>query len=100
MILVKGDFSNPLWSAQADADTAVVGVTLAFNTGHKWRCRDVAVDGTAGRWSSVAVFSTGAVSIARPTLTVDGAPDDVGETPLLETSAFFCYRWIRYAFKY
>lgn len=86
--LDKGDFSTPLWSAQADADTAVVGVTLAFNTGHKWRCRDVAVDGTAGRWSSVTFFSTGAVSIARPTLTVDGAPDDVGETPLLETSAF------------
>ena len=86
--LDTGDFSTPLWSAQADADTTVVGVTLAFNTGHKWRCRDVAIDGTAGRWSSVAVFSTGAVSIARPTLTVDGSPDDVGETPLLETSAF------------
>ncbi len=86
--LDTGDFSSPLWTTQVDADTAVVGDTLAFNTGHKWRCRDVAVDDTAGRWSSVAVFSTGSVSIARPTLAVEGAPDDVGETPLLETSAF------------
>ena len=86
--LGTGDFSAPLWSVQVDADSAVVDVPLASNTGHKWRCRDVATDGSTSDWSSVAVFSTGTVVIDQPTLTVEGSPSDVPETPTLETSAF------------
>jgi len=86
--LSTGDFSTPVYTFQDDVDSHTVTDVLDFDTTHKWRCRDVAVSGQVSRWMAVQAFSTGAVSIAQPTLTVEGSPTSVPETPTLSTSAF------------
>ena len=83
-----GDFSTPIYEFQGDVDSHTVASTLPLNTQLKWRCKDVAVGGAESNWSGVSVFSTGDVTVDTPTLSVEGSPTDVPESPLLETSAF------------
>jgi hypothetical protein len=83
-----GDFSTPIYEFQGDVDSHTVASTLPLNTQLKWRCKDVAVGGAESNWSGVSVFSTGDVTVGTPTLSVEGSPTDVPESPLLETSAF------------
>jgi hypothetical protein len=83
-----GDFSTPIYEFQGDTDSHTVASTLPLNTQLKWRCKDVAVGGAESNWSGVSVFSTGDVTVGTPTLSVEGSPTDVPESPLLETSAF------------
>ena len=86
--LATGDFSTPVYTFEGDVDSHTVATALDFNTTHKWRCRDVAASGVVSRWMAVQGFSTGATTVAQPTLTVEGSPSDVPESPTLETSAF------------
>ena len=83
-----GDFSSPVYEFQDDVDSHTVADTLSFDTSYKWRCRDVANSGAVSLWMSTQEFTTGSISIAQPTLTVEGSPSSVPETPQLSTSAF------------
>lgn len=61
---------------------------LAQNTLYYWRVRYGDIDGTFSYWSNAASFTTADAFVATPTLTVEGFPDMVPETPTLTTSAF------------
>ena len=86
--LAAGDFSTPVYTFQGDVDSHQVGSILAFDTAHKWRCRDVSQSGEMSRWMSVQGFSTVIVTVAKPTLTVEGSPSSVPKNPTLSTTAF------------
>lgn len=84
-----GDFSSPIYTpTPIDEDNHTTTTTLSLSSGYKWRCRDVSVLGEVSEWMPVQSFSTGAVSIQAPTITVDGEPSDVPEQPFITSSAF------------
>lgn len=84
-----GDFSSPVYApTPADEDTHAVATPLNLSSGYKWRCRDVSTLGEVSGWMPVQSFSTGAVIIVTPTITVEGSPSDVPESPTLTASPF------------
>jgi hypothetical protein len=86
--VAAGDFSNPVVDEQDDADNFTVTTPLNTDTDFKVRIRDVSVTGAKSEFSTVVAFKTADISVNEPTLTVEGAPNDVPETPELTTSAF------------
>lgn len=86
--LATGDFTTPVYTFSGDVDSHTVVGTLPLETALKWRCKDVSSEGRESQYSTVQNFSTGAISVATPTITVTGTPSDVPEKPTLETSAF------------
>jgi hypothetical protein len=86
--LLSGDFSSPVVDEQVDADNFTLTTPLATDTDFKVRIRDVSVTGAESEFSTVVAFKTADISVNEPTLTVEGAPNDVPETPELTTSAF------------
>ena len=84
-------FSAPVFTSNVNADSVTVSPNLATETAFRWRCRDrTTIDGADvfSDWMQPQAFTTADVSIAVPTLTVTGGPDDVPETPTITTSAF------------
>jgi hypothetical protein len=86
--VASGDFSDPVVDEQVDADNFTLTTPLATDTDFKVRIRDVSVTGAESEFSTVVAFKTADISVNEPTLTVEGAPNDVPETPELTTSAF------------
>ena len=81
-------YATPVFTASVNADTVAVTPALDLVTQYRWRCRDVAVSGATSAYSTDAVFTTADVTVNAPTLTVEGSPTDVPETPTLTTGAF------------
>jgi hypothetical protein len=86
--LAAGDFSTPEVDQQANSDNITVSTPLTIDTAYKARIRDVSTTGAVSDWSDVVSFTTANIFVNEPTLTVEGSPDDVPETPTLTTSAF------------
>jgi 6-phosphogluconolactonase (cycloisomerase 2 family) len=86
--VAAGDFSDPVVDEQVDADNFTLTTPLATDTDFKVRIRDVSVTGAESEFSTVVAFKTADITVNQPTLTVEGAPNDVPETPELTTSAF------------
>jgi hypothetical protein len=84
-------FASPVFTSEIDANSVVVDPQLDTNKIYLWRCRDVttiAGQTVVSDWMDVQQFTTADISVNQPTLTVEGAPSDVPETPELTTSAF------------
>ena len=86
--VAAGDFSAPVTDEQANTDSRTLATQLASSTAYKARIRDVPTIAAASDWSIVVAFSTPAVMVNAPTLTVEGAPSSVDKSPTLTTSAF------------
>jgi len=86
--LASGDFSAPVVSEEVNSDSFTVTSNLALETNHKVRIKDVSVTGAESNFSEVIVFQTANITVDAPTLTVEGSPDEVPETPTLTTGAF------------
>jgi hypothetical protein len=86
--LAAGDFSTPEIDQQANSDNITVSTPLTIDTAYKARIRDVSTTGAESDWSDVVSFTTANIFVNEPTLTVEGSPDNVLETPTLTTSAF------------
>jgi hypothetical protein len=85
------NFTSPVFSEEIDADSTTVDPQLDTNEVYVWRCRDVteiAGETVNSDFMAVQQFTTADISVNQPTLTVEGAPNDVPETPGLTTSAF------------
>jgi hypothetical protein len=85
------NFTSPVFEEQIDADSTTVDPQLDTNEVYVWRCRDVteiAGETVNSDFMAVQQFTTADISVNQPTLTVEGAPNDVPETPELTTSAF------------
>jgi hypothetical protein len=86
-----GDFSDPVYDANEDANAHTVTDMLDTLTSYKWRCRDVSDDAETSEWSAVQTFETGDIYIATPTNTdPTDTETDIGETPTLASDAFEC----------
>jgi len=82
-----GDFSSPLMEISTDSD--FTEVTKALPLGQvKWRIRDEDEAGNLSDWSCPATFTSQSLVLATPELDVEGAPDEVLETPRLLGSPF------------
>ena len=81
-------YATPVFTASVNADTVAVTPDLGLVTQYRWRCRDVAVSGATSAYSTDAVFTTLNFTVNAPTLTVQGSPTEVPETPTLTTGAF------------
>lgn len=86
--LLSGDFSTPAFEFEGNVDEIALNVTLDQSEQYKWRCMDISNDAINSSWSGVQNFTTGAISIAIPIVSVTGEPDEVGETPTITTSSF------------
>jgi 6-phosphogluconolactonase (cycloisomerase 2 family) len=85
------NFTSPVFEEQIDADSTTVDPQLDTNEVYVWRCRDVteiAGETVNSDFMVAQQFTTADISVNQPTLTVEGAPDDVPEAPELTTSAF------------
>jgi len=81
-------YAAPVFTASVDADSVAVTPALDIDTQYRWRCRDVADTGEVSDYSADAVFTTANIIVNAPTLTVEGSPSDVPETPTLTSGAF------------
>ena len=86
--LATGDFSNAVISEQSNSDSLELTSGLTANTEHKVRIRDVSVNGTTSNFSDEVTFTTNDTFVDTPTITVEGEPDSVVESPVINTSAF------------
>ncbi len=86
--VAAGDFTSPVIDEQANTDSYTVVATLNADANYKVRVRDVATTGTKSPWSEVVSFATPNITVNAPTLTVEGAPSSVLESPELTASAF------------
>lgn len=80
-------FTNPLFDQTVNSNSISVSPSLAMENGYSWRCRDIA-GAYKSKWSEAQRFTTGTTQLLTPTVMVQGAPTDVGETPVLTGSAF------------
>jgi hypothetical protein len=85
---LAGNFDTPVVDIQENADNIEVTTPLDIDTEFKARIRDVSVNGVESAFSPVIQFKTVNITINEPTLTVEGSPDEVPESPTLTTSAF------------
>ena len=85
-------FASPVFTSETNANSVTVSPLLALETAHIWRCKDVVElpDSTLleSDWMITQSFTTAGISVNQPTLTVEGSPSSVPETPTLTTSAF------------
>ena len=86
--LATGNFVSPVYTHAGNTDAHTVTSALSIDTTYKWRCRDEATSGKASFWSLARSFSTGSVSIATPTMQVEGFSSSVPEQPTLQGSSF------------
>jgi WD40 repeat protein len=77
-----------VYSASENANEHTLTEELTLNTEYTWRCRDVAASGAESAWSQMYAFIVATSAVTTPTLSVTGSPNDVPETPTLETSTF------------
>lgn len=80
-------FTNPLFDQTVNSNSISVTPSLAMDNGYSWRCRDIA-GAYKSKWSETQKFATGTAHLLTPTVTVQGAPTSVFETPVLTGSAF------------
>lgn len=80
-------FTNLLFDQTVNSNSVSVSPSLAMENGYSWRCRDIA-GAYKSKWSAVQRFTTGTTYLLTPTVTVQGAPTAVAETPVLTGSAF------------
>jgi WD40 repeat protein len=81
-------YAAPVFTASVDADSVAVTPTLGESTQFRWRCRDIATTGDVSEYSEDAVFTTANIFVNAPTMTVEGSPSSVPESPILTTGAF------------
>ena len=81
-------FSPLAFTVNVNADSTDISPALAISTAYIWRCRDVALSGAISDWMTVQAFTTKALSVVTPTITVEGGPSTVGRSPLLTGSAY------------
>ena len=80
-------FTNPLFDQTVNSNSVSVTPSLAMENGYSWRCRDIA-GAYKSKWSAVQRFTTGTTHLLTPVVWVQGAPTNVGETPVLAGSGF------------
>jgi hypothetical protein len=80
-------FTSPIFTAEVDADTVAVTPDLDLEASYVWRCKDVSAR-SESLWMDTQGFTVTGAFVVAPTLTVEGSPDDVPESPTLTTSAF------------
>ena len=85
------NWNNPVLNLTANADSITLTYEQRLNgsSEYRWRCRDESEWGQIGAWSEPQKFTTDVdASVATPSITVEGAPSNVPETPTLTGSAF------------
>jgi hypothetical protein len=80
-------FTSPIFTAEVNADTVAVTPDLDLEASYVWRCKDVSAR-TESPWMDTQGFTVTGAFVVAPTVTVEGSPDDVPESPTLTTSAF------------
>jgi 6-phosphogluconolactonase (cycloisomerase 2 family) len=80
-------FTSPIFTAEVDADTVAVTPSLDLEASYVWRCKDVSAR-SESLWMDTQGFTVTGAFVVAPTLTVEGAPDEVPESPTLTGSAF------------
>jgi hypothetical protein len=81
-------FSSPVFSLNVDADTTLIDPALTEDTNFIWRCRDVSEEGIDSDWMTTQSFLTKDYSVNTPTVTVEGSPSSVNQSPLITLSAY------------
>jgi hypothetical protein len=71
-----------------DADTTLIDPALTEDTNFIWRCRDVSEEGIDSDWMTTQAFLTKDYSVNTPTVTVEGSPSSVNQSPLITLSAY------------
>jgi hypothetical protein len=85
------NFATPVFTTQVNADSTNISPNLSVATAYRWRCRDVAANGSVSDWMTVQSFTTKSLSVVTPTVTVTDsavAGGQVGRAPTISTSAF------------
>jgi hypothetical protein len=81
-------FSSPVFSLDVNADSTAVSPALIESANYIWRCRDVSEEGVISDWMTTQSFLTKDYSVNTPTVTVEGAPSSVNQSPLITLSAY------------
>ncbi len=81
-------FASPVFALNVDADTTLISPALTEDTNYIWRCRDVSEEGIDSDWMTTQSFLTKDYSVNTPTVTVQGSPSSVNQSPQITLSAY------------
>jgi hypothetical protein len=81
-------FATPVFALNVNADSTLISPALTENTNYIWRCRDVSEEGIDSDWMTTQAFLTKDYSVDTPTVTVEGSPSSVNQSPLITLSAY------------